>query len=161
MNNTVTFEQELDRHGTIVFTNVGVSMMPLLRQGRDLMVIQKRPSERLKKLDAVLFKRPNGQYILHRIIRVLPDGYFIVGDNCIGGEYVGEEQVLGVLTEVVREGGKRIDMEKDRRYRLYVHLWCAPYRLRGIILRFLHFSARVLRVLKRLVKGQPLRQSKQ
>lgn len=157
MNNTVTFEQELDRHGSIVFTNVGVSMMPLIRQGKDLMVIEKRPSERLKRLDAVLFKRPNGQYILHRIIRVLPDGYFIVGDNCIGGEYVREEQVLGILTAVVRDG-KQVSMD-DFGYRVYVRLWCAPYRLRGLILRLIHFSARVLRVMKRLVKGQPLRES--
>ena len=69
-----TFEQELDSHGRIIFTNRGVSMRPLLRQNRDVMVIDKRGPERLKKYDAVLFRRDNGQYILHRILRVLEGG---------------------------------------------------------------------------------------
>lgn len=133
MKQTVTFEEELEKHGYFVYTNVGVSMMPLLRQGRDLMVIRKRGEERLKKYDAVLFKRENGQYILHRILRVREDDYFIIGDNCITGEYVKDTQILGVLKEVVRDG-KTISVE-DKKYQRYVHLWCDFLPVRIFLLR--------------------------
>ena len=52
-----SFEEELERSGSIVFTNKGVSMMPLLRQNRDLMVIEKKGPARCKKYDVILFKR--------------------------------------------------------------------------------------------------------
>ena len=83
-----TFEEELDTYGRIIFTNRGLSMLPLLRQNRDVLVIDKRGEERMKKYDAVLFRRDSGQYILHRILKLLDGGYYIVGDNCITGEYV-------------------------------------------------------------------------
>ncbi len=128
-----SFEELLTEQGWLVYTNVGVSMMPLLRQGRDLMIIRKRPEERLQPMDAVLFRRDNGQYVLHRIVRLLPGGYDILGDNCVASEFVREEQVMGVLSAVVRNG-KRIE-SSDWRNRVYVALWCRPYRLRSVILR--------------------------
>ncbi len=39
MNENFRFEEILDRFGQLVYPNKGVSMMPLLRQDRDLMVI--------------------------------------------------------------------------------------------------------------------------
>lgn len=131
-----TFEEELGRSGKLLYTNVGVSMRPLLREGRDVMVIER--AEDFRTLDAVLFRRPGvsgrGAYVLHRILKVLPNGnYWIVGDNCIEGETVAKENVLGVLTGVMR-GGKLLRVT-DFRYRLYVRLWCAPYRLRFFVLR--------------------------
>ena len=131
-----TFEEELNRSGKLLYTNVGVSMRPLLREGRDVMVIER--AENFRVLDAVLFRRPNvsgrGEYVLHRILKVLPDGrYWIVGDNCTSGENVERKNILGALTGVQR-GGKLLRVT-DFRYRLYVWLWCAPYHLRFFILR--------------------------
>ena len=67
-----SFEEELDRRGVLVFTNKGRSMLPLLREDRDLMVIEKKGPERCKKYDAVLFKRGE-KYVLHRILKVRPE----------------------------------------------------------------------------------------
>jgi signal peptidase I len=123
-----SFEEELEKNGSLVFTNKGVSMMPLLRQDRDLMVIEKKGPERCKKYDVVLFKR-GGKYVLHRILRVREGDYYIVGDNCRKGEYVKDEQILGILTQVVRDV-KTITPE-DPDYQRYVHLWCDLYPLRA------------------------------
>ena len=122
-----SFEEELERSGVLVFTNKGVSMMPLLRQDRDLMVIEKKGPERCKKYDVVLFKRDE-KYVLHRILQVREQDYYIVGDNRRTGEYVRDEQILGVLTQVVRDG-KTIGMD-DPDYLRYVHLWCDFYPIR-------------------------------
>ena len=146
-----TFEQLLEDQGYLVYTNVGVSMMPLLRQGKDLMIIRKRPEGRLKPMDAVLFRRDNGQYVLHRIVKLLPDGYDILGDNCLKSEYVREEQVLGVLSAVERNG-RRIESD-SRRNRLYVALWCRPYRLRTFLLRCKAFARRKLSQIYHFIKA--------
>lgn len=137
----MSFEEYLDKNGTLAYTNVGVSMMPLLRQGRDVMVIQKKGAERCRNYDAVLFKRRNGQYVLHRIVKVLDNGYYIIGDNCISGEYVQEDQVLGILTEVVR--GKKTIRVTDFGYLLYVHLWCDFLPIRCFLLRARSFVFRI------------------
>ena len=66
------FEDIIDRDGRLIYTNVGDSMMPLIRQDRDLLIIEK-PDGRLKKYDVPLYKRDNGQYVLHRILKFRED----------------------------------------------------------------------------------------
>ncbi|MBQ6974027.1 MAG: S24/S26 family peptidase [Oscillospiraceae bacterium] len=126
MEQPISFEALLARDGKLVYTNKGVSMMPLLRQDRDLMIIEKKGEERCRRFDAVLFRRPGvdgrGAYVMHRILRVNDDGtYYIVGDNCLTGETVREENVLGVLRGVVRDG-RTVDSH-SLGYRAYVWLW--------------------------------------
>jgi hypothetical protein len=129
---TLIFEEELQRHGVLVYKNVGYSMMPLIRQQRDLVEIVKKQPGRCRKYDVVLYRR-NGKYILHRILKVLPDSYVIAGDhNYVLEHGVKDDQIIGVLKAVVRDG-RRITSD-DRRYRLYVHLWCDLYPIRAVIL---------------------------
>ena len=128
-----SFEEMLRRDGYIIYTNVGRSMMPLLREHRDVIEIRVRPEPRSRKYDVVLYQR-GGKYILHRVLKVLPDGYLIAGDhNTFLERDVTDAMILGVMTRVIR-GGNSIHPE-DLRYRLYVRLWCAPWRLRMAILR--------------------------
>ncbi|MCQ4021828.1 MULTISPECIES: S24/S26 family peptidase [unclassified Ruminococcus] len=128
-----TFEQELEKNGKLVYTNVGYSMMPLLRQKRDLIIIEK-PNGRLKKYDVPLYKRPNGQYVLHRILKVRENDYVICGDHCTRREYgVTDEQIIGVLTAFVRNGKTYSVSHKG--YRAYVHLWCDFFYIRVSVLR--------------------------
>lgn len=152
-----TFEEELARTGRIVYTNVGVSMLPLLREGRDLMVIERCDPSALQRWDVVLYLRANApggrRYVLHRILKITDDGdYWIVGDNCFRGETVSASQIIGILTAVRR--GKRTITVSSLRYRLYVALWCRPYRLRFRILRFKRSCSRFLsKVKRRLSRG--------
>ena len=53
---SMTFEDILARDGKLVYKTRGVSMEPMLRQNRDLVVIRV-PSSRLKKYDVALYKR--------------------------------------------------------------------------------------------------------
>ena len=54
-----TFEEEIRRTGKLIYTNVGDSMLPIIRQGRDLLIISKVEG-RLKKYDVPLYKRDSG-----------------------------------------------------------------------------------------------------
>ena len=136
MDKRLTFEEVLKRDGRLIYKNVGVSMLPLLRENKDIMVIE-NDTYALKKYDCVLFRRNKvtgrGRYVLHRILKILPDNkYFIAGDNCTSGETVEKENILGVLTSVLRDG-KTVDFSSTK-YKLYVRLWCAPYHLRFAVL---------------------------
>lgn len=129
----MTYEEVLNKHGAVVFTNVGFSMMPLLRQRKDVIEVRKKEPGRCKKYDVVLYKRGE-KYILHRILKVLPDGYIIAGDHCAFVEKdITDENILGVMTRVLRNG-KNITPDNIW-YKLYVHLWCDAYPVRMILLK--------------------------
>ena len=112
-----TFEQELERKGNITYTCRGISMLPLLRQKRDLFTITKKQG-RCRKYDVALYKRADGAYVLHRIVKVLPDGYVFLGDNCLNKEYgITDQDILGVMTSFVRDGKEHAaDAGGCRRY---------------------------------------------
>lgn len=145
----VSFEEMLEKDGYLVYTNVGCSMMPLLRQRRDIIEIRKKEQRRCKKYDAVLYKRGK-KYILHRVLKVLPEGYLIAGDhNAFLERDVTDDMILGVMTRVIRNG-KDIYMDNPW-YRLYVHLWCDCWPLRMLILRGFWMVRRVLGAVKRML----------
>ena len=102
--------------GRFVGTTVGVSMRPMIKSGRDVIVVEGKTG-RLKKYDVALYTRGEN-YVLHRVIEVLPDGYLIRGDNCYSDERIPEENVFGVLTEYFK-GEKRIPVT-DEKYLGYV-----------------------------------------
>lgn len=138
-------EEVLKEKNVYVSTTVGVSMYPMLRNRRDTIVI--RPYEgRLKKYDVPLYKRGN-DYVLHRIVKVLPDSYVICGDNCLNKEYgITDEQILGVLTEFYRDG-THIDMSSAG-YRLYARTWVALYPLRTALKKMRAAAGRIKRKLQ-------------
>lgn len=141
MKTPLTIEEVLNKYGRLVYSNKGNSMFPLLRENRDIMVVCKSSSP-FNKFDVVLFKRcditNNPTYVLHRIIKVNDDKtYWIVGDNCITGETVREENILGVLNAVIRNG--KTIFNNNIGYRLYVNTWCRWFHLRFFILRTARF----------------------
>lgn len=145
MSEYSTIEAEIEKHGTGIFTNVGDSMMPLLRQRRDIIHISKVEG-RLKKYDVPLYKRDNGQYVLHRILKVRENDYVICGDNRTGlEEGITDRHIIGVMTGVSRDG--KFLSVNDKKYKLYVMLWGGrkSYRI---------FLLRVKSVMKRLIKGK-------
>lgn len=138
--NRSTFEEEIERSGKIIYTNVGDSMMPFIKQGRDILVISKAEGK-LKRYDVPLYKRDNGKYVLHRILKVRKNDYVICGDNRWSKEYgITDKHIIGVLTGVIRNG-KEI-LVTDRKYRIYVHLWCDLFPIRAFILRLRYFFKR-------------------
>ncbi len=135
-----TFEEEISRNGKLIFTNVGDSMLPLIREKRDLLIIEKA-DERLKKYDIPLYKRDSGQYVLHRILKVRREDYVICGDNRWQREYgITDSHIIGVLTAIVRDG-KTLSLS-GWRYRLYVLLWCGFFPVRGLVFRIRDFIKR-------------------
>ncbi len=133
--NKTSYEEYLDKNNVLVYRNTGVSMLPLLKQGRDLFVVEKKLSTRCKKYDVVLFKRNDDKYVLHRIIKVNEHDYTIRGDNCVNAECgVKDEDIIGIMTSFIRKG-KEYSVN-NLWYRMYSVLWSNFYFLRRIYQRF-------------------------
>ncbi len=136
-----SFEEIINRDGRLIYSSVGDSMLPMIKQGRDLLVIEK-PAGRLERYDIPLYKRDNGRYVLHRILKVRDKDYVICGDNRYRPEYgITDRHIIGVLTAVITDG-----VEKPltgMRYGLYVFFWCRLFCVRALILRVVSFMKRV------------------
>ena len=93
---TQTIEQVLTTQGRGFFATVGDSMEPLLHNRQSTVVIEPAVHP-LSPGTVALYRRPSGEYVLHRIIRVERDAYRIRGDNRLQQERVPQEWVLGVM----------------------------------------------------------------
>ena len=121
----------------------GTSMLPLLRQGKDSVVLVKADGA-LSRGDVPLYKRDDGQYVLHRIVKVEKDGtYTMCGDNQTALERgIRQEQIIAALSAIYRKD-KRVE-KSALSYRLYVLLW------RSFFVRRVYFKLRKLKNRKKL-----------
>nr|WP_296194978.1 S24/S26 family peptidase [uncultured Anaerobutyricum sp.] len=147
----MTYEEYFGNHTELVYRNVGVSMLPMLKQGRDIFVLKKKTSERCKKYDVVLYYRKTGQYVLHRIVEVHEKEYVLLGDNCENKEYgIKEDDILAVMDSFVRKG--KTILTSDWKYQMYIHIWYWIYPLRKQIFRGKRKMGRIKRVLQKTKK---------
>lgn len=113
-------EETLGKGNTVRFSPRGISMLPMLRQRRDTVILSPVVGE-LKKYDIPLYRRDNGAFVLHRIVEV-GDALTCVGDNQYDFERgIRRDQVIGVVTAFTRDG-KTVEVT-DFRYQLYCRLW--------------------------------------
>lgn len=125
------------RNGEIIISHFsGTSMYPLLKSGKDRVVIAPVDGN-LKNNDVPLYIGDNGKLVLHRIIRVKSDGYIIRGDNLYRNEYnVTNAKIVGVLKGFYK-GDKLYNCDTDFRYKLYVCFIRATYPLRYVFVMLL------------------------
>lgn len=106
----------------------GSSMTPFLHPGDTVYV--DLPGDQLRAGDIPLFVRPDGRYILHRIVKVRPDGSFIMlGDYQTETEVVESiHQIRAVVTSAKHKG--KILTPKSPRWIFFatVWRWIVPFR---------------------------------
>ena len=139
----VDYETLLARDGHVMTHVVGSSMWPLLKDRQSIVLVRRVDLEPPKKGDVVLY-RVGDMYVLHRIMRMLPEAYEIRGDNTWRMEYVPRDALLATMVSFYRDArGKEITRE-NLRYRIYCALLPA--------IRFVRkWGSRVKRVLKKLL----------
>jgi len=110
-------EEVLNSGGEFKMISGGTSMLPMLRDKKDTVVLIKNPSK-LKKGDVPLYKRCDGSFVLHRVVKVKDDVYTMRGDNHYVSEYpVYNDQIIAILTAYIKNG-KRIECSGFK-YKLY------------------------------------------
>ena len=136
--NSTTLEEGIAEKGEVMVCTSGYSMWPMLRNRKDMVVVEKvtRP---LKVHDVPVYRAPSGKVIMHRIIKVKPDGQFVIrGDNLFCKEYYGPDDIIAVLREFYR-GGKRYVCATSKAYKIYIFYVRSTY-----IIRFALYKIRCL-----------------
>ena len=109
----------IESGGEFRFYPRGTSMLPLLRQERDSVVLV-RPN-RLSRGDICLYRRANGKFVLHRLMKIERDhSLTFCGDNQTALERgVPRAAVIARVSAIYRDD-KRIEMSalSSRLYRL-------------------------------------------
>ncbi len=147
----MNIEQYLSENGTLTYSNKGTSMLPLLREGKDMFTLKRKEAERCRVGDVVLYKRPPKDYVLHRVVEVRENDYVILGDNCITYEYgITDSDILGVMTGFIR-GGREYSIESSG-YRLYTFIILHTKGIRIFTRRGLSWVLRKLRYIFRAVR---------
>lgn len=127
------FYKALEEKEFIVLTVVGTSMLPMLRQRVDSVVLTKvdRP---IKKYDCVLYKLildGKKKYVLHRIIKIKKGKYIICGDNLWRKEdFVTDDMIIALMSGFYRKE-KYVSINSFW-YVVYYHLACFFRPLRFI-----------------------------
>lgn len=143
---------KIKEEGKAYFYTKGVSMLPTLKEGRDISVLIPVIRE-IKRGDIVLFVRKGDpdRLVLHRVIKRLGNGtYLIRGDNTYGSESVKEENILALLEGFFRKG-RYFDCEKSKCYRIYSFLRMLFYPLRKV---FFFLPLRAAGAIKRKLKNR-------
>ena len=111
--------ESLAAGNNVRFLPKGVSMLPMLRQGTDSVLLSPLP-ETLKKYDLPLYQRDNGQYVLHRIVKT-GETYTCVGDNQFLLETgLRRDQMIALVTSFTR--GKRRICVNSISYQIYCRI---------------------------------------
>lgn len=139
-------EETLREGRTVTFSPRGVSMLPMLRQGRDSVTLA--PVDRkLKKYDLPLYRRDNGAFVLHRIVEA-GETYTCIGDNQYELEPgIRKDQLIGVVTAFSRDG--QVISVDDVRYQTYCRFWHHSRSVRRFLVRGKGFLTRKLRGMKK------------
>lgn len=90
-------------HGSAVLYVTGSSMRPLLRGGRDAVRLE-RMTAPARRGEIVLYRREDGSFVLHRVIRTLAEGCICCGDAQWRCELVPHERMLARATAIFRRG---------------------------------------------------------
>lgn len=139
------FEEMLLSEGEYVTILNGSSMFPMVRHGKDpvLIVTADRP---LKRYDVAVYRRP-GRYVVHRVLECRPDCYVIRGDNCVAKEHVLATDIVGVVSGFWRNG--HYVPVTNCWYRAYARIWV----MINPLVRIHHF---VVRAVRYITKSQRL-----
>ena len=113
-------EEQLKSGQSVRFSPKGVSMLPMLRQGRDQVMLTALHGSP-KKYDILLYRRGNGSFVLHRVVKT-GDNYTCIGDNQFVCEKdIERDQIIAVVSSFRRDD--REYSTTSLVYKVYCVLW--------------------------------------
>ena len=94
----------------------GTSMLPLIHEGRDSVMLSALPEE-LSPGDTVLYRREGGAYVLHRIVGREGESFTMCGDNqYLPEKGIRREQMIAYASAFIING-RRIEADSPENLR--------------------------------------------
>lgn len=110
---------------TFSFTPYGDSMLPTLQNGKDTITLA--PDVHYAAGDIILFRRPSGKYVLHRIVGKLRGGFMLCGDNENVIEYpIFPKDIVAKVVSAEDANGQKINLHPQKWVR---RLWYKKLKL--------------------------------
>ncbi len=120
----------------------GYSMQPTLLNRRSTVFLTRTSVYTPHRGDIVFFLRPSGDLVLHRVVRLLPDGALLInGDAQKWTETIHPAQVLARVDSFKRK--RRVIQATHHLYRLYVRLWMPLRPLHPGLARLYYIWSRI------------------
>ena len=120
----------------------GKSMLPTIREGKDTIVLEEFVS--FKTGDILLYRRKNGQFVLHRLVGFKNGEPIMCGDAQFALEYgISKEDIIARVSDIVKKG-RQINTDSSS---FKIFSACIALRRNTWI-----FLRALLRPLKRLLK---------
>lgn len=105
----------------------GASMTPFLHPGDTVSLAAVAPP--LRRGDILLYRRKNGQYVLHRIVKIKRDGSLVMlGDGQTEREMLTPDAVCARAVRVLHKGNPLTP--KSLRWRFFATVWIYMVPLR-------------------------------
>lgn len=127
-------EDMVDQGMEVTLNVSGTSMEPFLVHKRDSVYLG-TPTRPLRAGDVVCYRRRNGQYVMHRIMKRRGNQFFLAGDHQTTLEGpVEREQIFAVMLSANRNG--RWITENDGIWKYYANFWRWSFWIRKAVARW-------------------------
>ena len=143
-----TIACELKKGHPVATYTTGRSMEPLLKEGKTYVVIEPLKEE-LQIGDLPIYQRPDGIYIIHRLVGKEGDCCLTRGDNCLSCERVPKKYFLGIVTEIQKNG--TVIRVTDEGYQRYVRIWQKLWPLRRQVYRLRILKGKCKNAVRRML----------
>ena len=115
----------------VSMTVAGTSMEPFLVHNRDKIYF-KKPDGTIKKGDMVFYRRETGAYVMHRVIKVKKQQYYMAGDHQTFLEGpIKKKQIFAKIVSVERDGEWLT--ENDKLWKFYAVWWRRLFWIRKVV----------------------------
>ena len=126
-------QEQLKMGQRVRFSPRGVSMLPMLRHGKDQVELAP-PAKDPQKYDVILYKRTTGMYVLHRVVKTEGERIYCLGDHLYAWDPpILKDAVIGIVCGFWRKSTYR--SVENGWYRLYCRIWVFSYPLRRFLWR--------------------------
>lgn len=106
--------------GTVELPITGTSMFPLLKAGRDTVII--KAASEFAVGDIIFYRRDDGHFVLHRIVGTDENGYILCGDNqTLLEKNIENRHIIAKVIQIRRDG--KIIKPEDPKYSKCVNFW--------------------------------------
>ncbi len=125
----------------------GTSMLPLIREGLDSVILSPLPDKILSG-DIILYKRDSGQFVLHRVMKAKNGSFTMCGDNQVVFEKgITRQNMIALASGIIRDD-EEITFSENEDYLAYTKKLLSDKKKQNMIFLFKHYIKKSLKILK-------------